>query len=223
MSYKITIVSQTGDCGKSALAFTLALESQKNRCAARIYDLDIEHQTCLDWQRDRQNFGIKPSIEVVGASSAQKAIDGEPGEFLTIYDCPSRATRTIEKIVQHVDLVIIPTPPSKKSIVLHIGLVAKLLKYISADKMAILLTRVKTENEEAMARTLFEISEINENAFGDYGVEIFNSHISEKTGYGIALNNGYGLTDTSYLSLNLSAREVVLEIMSKLIFNHNNL
>lgn len=222
MSYKVALTSQTGDCGKSAIAFTLALEAYKNKKHSKIIDLDKEHKTCSLWKDDREHLNIRPKINVVSVLSAQEAIDIDESDFLTIYDCPSRASEAIIHISKHVDLVVIPTPPNKKSILLHLWMIAKLINHIPASKISILFTRVKTPSELSKARHLIKSSDIEGRTLSEIGIKILDSHIKEKTGYGIALNNSYWLTDTSYLPLNFDAKEAILEIMSTLIYNNQN-
>jgi hypothetical protein len=136
------------------------LEALKNKKDAHIIDLDREHQTCALWQQDRQNFGIKPDIQVTSVLSAQEAIEADQSDFLTVYDCPSRASEAIVRIAGHVDLIVIPTPPNKKSVLLHLAMIARLLDHVPAQKISILFTRVKTVSEMVRARNLIENSDI---------------------------------------------------------------
>ena len=224
MSFKIAFISQTGDCGKSALAFSLALETLRKGKNAKIIDLDKEHTTTSEWASDRERYDITPLVSVQRVSSALEAIDAEEDNFLTIYDCPSRANEATAKIADHVDLVVIPTPTSIKSMTLHIDLIRRLLTHVEAHKIAVLFSRVKTDSQHVIGLNFMENPDIDVKNGLDLkqaGVSIFENYIKDMTGYEIALNNAYGLTDTSHLNLNQSAKHAMNEIMLKLVINHN--
>jgi len=222
MSYKIAVISQTGDCGKSAISLTLALEALKSKREVKIIDLDKEHQSCIHWKNDRELFEVKPALDVTLADNGAEAIEADEGAFATIFDCPSRATELTPKIAAHVDLVVIPTPPNQKSIREHLKLVAMLLKKkIPAHKISIMLTRVKTESEEDNARHILNNSDIAGQTLEELGVKIYDASIFDKAGYSAALDRSEGLTDTYYKSLNSEAKIAINEIMFQALENYN--
>jgi chromosome partitioning protein len=210
---KLALISQSGNVMKSTLACAIAVEAANNNLNCSIADLDIEHRTSYDLSQQRKEFEIQPPINVIPVNSAVEALNCFTDEQLQIIDAPSRASEATIKISQNVDLIVQPTPPSKKDMDLAINTFYQLAeKGIPNEKMLFVITRVGSEAELKNATKYLNQIEIDNKP-----IKILSSAIYEKVGYRIAINDGYGITQTTFARLNDQAKSVVHQIITCLL------
>jgi len=209
---QIAFVSQSGNVAKSTLACSIAVECEKNNLQVSVADLDIEHRTTYNWSLQRKETEIEPSIKVYTPESAQEALSSFDGESLQIIDAPSRATSATLLIAKSVNLLILPTPPSKKDIDLTLKTIIQLRKAgVDFATMLIVFTRVGTSSELARAKAYVNM------AFEEQPIRILSTPLWEKVGYRSATNDGYALTETPFPTLNEGAKAVLYELLANLL------
>lgn len=210
---KIAFVSQSGNVMKSTLASAMGLEAVLNGINTSVVDLDTEHRTITSFIDQRKEYGIEPIFNVCTVDSAREALDSYNNEQLYIIDAPSRATSATAAIAKEVDLVIQPTPPSKKDI----DLALKTFFQLAADglpveNMLFVLTRVGSAAELERAINYIQAADI-----GGQRIRVLSSAIWEKVAYRSAINDGLAITETSYSTLNDNAKAVIHQILTVLI------
>ena len=210
MSNKLAFISQSGNVMKSTLALATALEAQKNGLSVAIADLDREHRTAAQWGEQRQQSGIEPLVTVKPVDTAKAALNAYEDEDLFIVDCTSRATEATLYVAQNVDLVVLPTPPSKKDIDLSLLTFYELVNHgVPVERLVLVFSRVGSRAELAKAQSYVGEAEINGKHF-----LTLESAVWEKVAYRAAINDGYAITETSYPSLNESARAVIFQLIT---------
>lgn len=207
---KLAIISQCGNGGKSAIAQAIAVEAENNGLQPGLVDLDHEHRTSLLWGEQRQQQGIEPIIPVRSPKSAREAAVLVGDYDIIIYDCPSRATQATRTIARAADLVLQPVLPGSKK---DADLALHTFNQLIADgcppsHLAFIFTRTASEAELVKTNAYMQAAEL--------GVHFLKTHIPERPGYRAALTDGYAITQTPYLSLNLTAKAAVREILSLL-------
>ena len=210
---KIAFISQSGNVMKSSLASAMAVECVMNGLDVAVADLDKEHRTISQWLTTRIENGIDPTFQIYSVDSAKDALNCFSDESLAIIDAPSRATSATALIAKNVDLVVLPTPPSKKDIDLSLGTLYQLINDgVPMNRLVLVLTRVGTAAELNQA-----IDYIGMANFGDTSPHVLSSAIWERVGYRGAINDSYSITETSFQTLNDSAKAVIHQLLSKLL------
>lgn len=105
----ISLISQKGGVGKSALARLLAVEITKAGWSAKIADLDPAQGTSTKWKARRDVAGLQPDVAVEKFRTVERALK-EAGRFdLMILDGPAHAEQGGRVMAKASDLVILPT------------------------------------------------------------------------------------------------------------------
>ncbi|WP_353409278.1 ParA family protein [Arenicella sp. 4NH20-0111] len=210
---KIAFISQSGNVMKSSIACAMAVECANNGLDVAVADLDKEHRTISQWLKTRIENEIDPTFHVYCVDSAKDALNCFSDESLAIIDAPSRATSATALIAKNVDLIVLPTPPSKKDIDLSLGTLYQLINDgVPMNRLVLVLTRVGTAAE--LNQALDYIGMAN---FGDTSPHVLSSAIWERVGYRGAINDSYSITETSFQTLNDSAKAVIHQLLSKLL------
>jgi len=210
---KVAFISQSGNVMKSSLACAMAVECSNNGLDVAIADLDKEHRTVAQWLTTRIENEIEPTFPVHSVDSATDALNCFNNESLAIIDAPSRATSATALIAQNVDLVILPTPPSKKDIDLSLSTLYQLIiGGVPIDRLILVFTRVGSVAELNQA-----IEYVGMADFGDSSLQVLSSAIWERVGYRGAINDSFSITETSFQTLNDSAKAVIHQLLSKLL------
>lgn len=213
----IGVGNQTGNLGKTTLVEGAIVECLRNGLSIGACDLDIEHQTLSTQFKGRVELGIEPVIEIDQPKNAVEAVKLAKTSEADIYwiDCPSRATEATEHIALNVDLFILPTPTSKKDLNLTIDTYYQLVqKGVPHAKILGVLTRVPTEGRFKAAKRY-----LNDGQIDGKSMNVLASPLWEKTGYELAINDGFSMVETAYERLNSSARAVVHEILTHCLRN----
>lgn len=209
----IAFVSQSGNVSKSSLASAMGVECVNNGLDVAIADLDPEHRTVTRWAATRLENEIQPIVKVYSVNSAVDALNSFDGENLGIIDAPSRATSATTLIAQNVDLVVLPTPPSKKDIDLSLSTLIQLVNDgVPIDRFVVVFTRVGSIAELNQATEYLKMAD-----FGEASVHVLTSAIWERVGYRAAINDSYSITETSFQTLNDGAKAVIHQLLSKLL------
>lgn len=105
----ISLISQKGGVGKSALARLLAVEFTKAGWRTKIADLDPAQGTSTKWKARRDQAGIEPDIAVEKFRSVERALSEAESVDLMILDGPAHAERGGLAMAKQSDLVLMPT------------------------------------------------------------------------------------------------------------------
>lgn len=105
----ISLISQKGGVGKSALARLLAVEVAKTGWSVKIADLDPAQGTSTKWKARRDIAGLQPEIAVEKYRTVERAIREAERYDLTILDGPAHAEQGGRDMARQSDLVLMPT------------------------------------------------------------------------------------------------------------------
>jgi chromosome partitioning protein len=105
----ISLISQKGGVGKSALARLLAVEVARAGWMVKIADLDPAQGTSTKWKSRRDQAGIHPEIAVEKFRTVDRAIKEAERFDLMILDGPAHAEHGGRVMAQNSDLVLMPT------------------------------------------------------------------------------------------------------------------
>ena len=105
----ISLISQKGGVGKSALARLLAVEVARAGWAVKIADLDPAQGTSTKWKARRDQSELHPEIAVEKFRTVDRAIKESERFDLMILDGPAHAEQGGRVIAQNSDLILMPT------------------------------------------------------------------------------------------------------------------
>lgn len=105
----ISLISQKGGVGKSALARLLAVEVARAGWIVKIADLDPAQGTSTKWKVRRDQSNLHPEIAVEKYRTVDRAIKDAERFDLMILDGPAHAEQGGRVMAQNSDLVIMPT------------------------------------------------------------------------------------------------------------------
>src|SRR5277367_5936372 len=105
----ISLISQKGGVGKSAMARLLAVEFTKAGWSVKIADLDPAQGTSAKWKARRDRAGIQPEIAVEKFRTLDRALKEADRFDLVILDGPAHAEQGGRIMARESDLVLMPT------------------------------------------------------------------------------------------------------------------
>ena len=105
----ISLISQKGGVGKSALARLLAVEIAKAGWIAKIADLDPAQGTSTKWKVRRDLAGLQPDIAVEKFRTVERALKEAERYDLLILDGPAHAEQGGRVMARASNLVLLPT------------------------------------------------------------------------------------------------------------------
>ena len=105
----ISLISQKGGVGKSALARLLAVEVAHAGWSVKIADLDPAQGTSTKWKARRDMAGLAPEIAVEKYRTVERAVRDAEGYDLMILDGPAHAEQGGRAMARASDLVVLPT------------------------------------------------------------------------------------------------------------------
>lgn len=105
----ISLISQKGGVGKSALARLLAVEITKAGWTAKIADLDPAQGTSTKWKARRDQARFQPDVAVEKFRTVDRALKEASRYDLMILDGPAHAEQGGRVMAQASDLVLLPT------------------------------------------------------------------------------------------------------------------
>ena len=210
MAHKISFISQSGNVMKSSLALAMAVEASRNGLQVGVADLDREHLTLSEFRAQRLDMEIEPVFPVHEVKSAQDALKAFADEDLFIIDCPSRASQATLTVAQGSDLIVQPTTAGKKDLDLAIKTFYQLVaEGVDISRLLFVITRVGTAAELRKAEAYLKAAEIDGQNFA-----VLSSAIWEKPAYRSAMNDGFSIVETPYVTLNDAAKAVIHQILT---------
>lgn len=105
----VSLISQKGGVGKSALARLLAVEITKVGWSAKIADLDPAQGTSTKWKARRDLAGLQPDVAVEKFRTVERALKEAARYDLLILDGPAHAEQGGRIMAKASDLVILPS------------------------------------------------------------------------------------------------------------------
>ena len=105
----ISLISQKGGVGKSALARLIAVEYANAGWEVKIGDLDRNQGSTTSWKTRRDQNRIEPEIAVEKYATVERAIRDSSQYDLMILDGPAFAEAGGKTMAENSDLVIMPT------------------------------------------------------------------------------------------------------------------
>ena len=105
----VSLISQKGGVGKSAIARLLAVEYANAGWSVKVADLDTMQGSTTKWKSRRDKNGILPEIPVEKYATVDRAISDAENFDLMVLDGPAFAERGGLTMAQASDLVLMPT------------------------------------------------------------------------------------------------------------------
>jgi len=105
----ISLISQKGGVGKSAIARLLAVEFVRAGWSVKIADLDTMQGTSTKWKARRDRSQLQPEIPVEKFATVERAIKEAERFDLLILDGPAHAEQGGRSMAKASDLVLMPT------------------------------------------------------------------------------------------------------------------
>ena len=105
----VSLISQKGGVGKSAIARLLAVEYANAGWSVKVADLDTMQGSTTKWKSRRDKNGIFPEIPVEKYATVDRAINDAENFDLMVLDGPAFAERGGLTMAQASDLVLMPT------------------------------------------------------------------------------------------------------------------
>lgn len=105
----ISLISQKGGVGKSAIARLLAVEFIRVGWSVKIADLDTMQGTTTKWKARRDRGEIQPEIPVEKFATVERAIREADRFDLLILDGPAHAEQGGRTMAKASDLIVMPT------------------------------------------------------------------------------------------------------------------
>ena len=105
----ISLISQKGGVGKSALSRLIAVEYAKAGWFVKIGDLDTGQGSTAKWKARRDQHGIEPEIPVEKYATVERAIKDAEHYDLMVLDGPAFAERRGLSMARVSELIIMPT------------------------------------------------------------------------------------------------------------------
>lgn len=150
----ISLISQKGGVGKSALARLLAVEVAKAGWTVKIADLDPAQGTSTKWKGRRDMAGIVPEIAVEKYRTVDRAIRDAKHVDLTILDGPAHAEQGGRTMAGASDLVLLPTGYSLDDMEPQVEVAIELEEAkVDPNRIVFVFCRAKgSESEDRAAR-----------------------------------------------------------------------
>ena len=105
----VSLISQKGGVGKSALARLIAVEYAKSGWSVKIGDLDTGQGSTTKWKARRDQQGIEPEIQVEKYATVERALRDARHHDLMVLDGPAFAERRGLDMARAAELVVMPT------------------------------------------------------------------------------------------------------------------
>jgi chromosome partitioning protein len=151
----ILVVNPKGGCGKTTVATNLATYYSVWGMSTALVDLDPQ-QSSMDWLR------IRPKDEnpIQGFNGLKGKIYPDSDTQRIIYDCPARTdSKKVAKLIELVDVVIIPVMPSAIDMRVAASFVADIVGKVKATKskaiMGVVANRTHKNYQSYAALTKF--------------------------------------------------------------------
>lgn len=150
----VSLISQKGGVGKSALARLLAVEFARGGWQTKIADLDPAQGTSTKWKSRRDQTGLEPEVPVEKFRSVERALTEADRFDLLILDGPAHAEKGGLVMARHSDLVLMPTGYSLDDMEAQIEAAYELEEAgIASERIQFVFCRAKgSDSEDRAAR-----------------------------------------------------------------------
>ena len=208
----ISLISQKGGVGKSALSRLIAVEYAKAGWAVKIGDLDTGQGSTAKWKARRDQNGIAPEIPVEKYATVDRAINDAENYDLMVLDGPAFAERRGMSMAQASDLIIIPAGYSLDDMDPQIETAYELEeKGIDSDQIIFIFCRAEgSASEDAAARLYMKKARVN----------VLGPVFPERPSIRQAHNTGRAASEVSYLSIKSKVLLLAQAIADKLNQNY---
>ena len=208
----ISLISQKGGVGKSALSRLIAVEYAKAGWAVKIGDLDTGQGSTAKWKARRDQNGIAPEIPVEKYATVDRAINDAEHYDLMVLDGPAFAERRGMSMAQASDLIIIPAGYSLDDMDPQIETAYELEeKGIDSDQIVFIFCRAEgSASEDAAARLYMKKARVN----------VLGPVFPERPSIRQAHNTGRAASEVSYLSIKSKVLLLAQAIADKLNQNY---
>lgn len=159
----ISLISQKGGVGKSALARLLAVEFAKAGWSTKIADLDPAQGTSTKWKSRRDQLDLDPDIAVEKFRTVERAIKDAQHYDLTILDGPAHAEKGGLEMAKSSDLILIPTGYSLDDLEPQVEVSYELEEnQVDPGKIIFVFCRAKgSDSEDQAARRYLKKARVN--------------------------------------------------------------
>jgi chromosome partitioning protein len=206
MPLTISVVSQKGGVGKSALARALAVHLTRGGMDVLLADLDFQQSTAFQWARLRNAYGLRPAIAVRRFRGSDDALIAGAASEVLIVDGPARASADTLDLANQSDLLIQPSGCGLDDLRPAVLLFHELLAAgIGRERLLVALSRTAGEMEEGAARRYL----------GKAKYDVAEASVPERVAFREAMNRGAALMETSDRYLNARAMAVLDEFVKR--------
>ncbi|CAH2606401.1 ParA family protein (plasmid) [Rhodovastum atsumiense] len=159
----ISLISQKGGVGKSALARLLAVEYIRAGWTVKIADLDTMQGTSTKWKARRDRAGITPEVPVEKFATVERAIREAERFDLLLLDGPAHAEQGGRSMAKASDLILIPSCYGLDDLEAQVEAAYELEEGgINRDRIWFVFSRVTgSPAEDEAAREYLERAKIN--------------------------------------------------------------
>jgi chromosome partitioning protein len=197
MPRRILFASQKGGVGKSTLARSAAVSLALSGRKVLLADFDVEQQTCMRWQAQRQARALRPAIAAAAFSKAKKLgrVENEYDDI--VIDTHGHYDELSLKLAVSSDVVFLPSSFSLDDVLPTLSVVESLRKAgVSASRVAIVFCRTGgSKKQEQQARSILDMNEI----------VVLNAILPQKDGFISLYATGRTGREASQRSLRLIA------------------
>ena len=204
----ISLISQKGGVGKSALSRLIAVEYAKAGWSVKIGDLDTGQGSTAKWKARRDQHGIEPEIPVEKYATVERAIKDAEHYDLMVLDGPAFAERRGLSMARVSELIIMPTGYSLDDMEPQIE-TAYELEDSGINPAQIVFVFCRTEgsaSEDAAARAYLRKARVN----------ILDPVFPERPSIRQAHNMGKAASEVSYPSIKSKILSLAQAIADKL-------
>ena len=202
----ISLISQKGGVGKSALARLISVEFSKAGWEVKIADLDKGQGTSANWKARRDQNEITPEIPVEKYATVERAISDSENYDLMVIDGPAFAEKGGITMAQASDLVIMPTGYAIDDMQPQVEAAYDLEELgIDSGKVVFIFCRADgSEKEDAAARLYLKKA----------GVTVLKPVFPERASIRQAHNRGHCASEVTHPSIKDKALELAQAIVN---------
>ena len=159
----ISLISQKGGVGKSALSRLIAVEYAKAGWSVKIGDLDTGQGSTAKWKARRDQHGIEPEIPVEKYATVERAVKDAEHYDLMVLDGPAFAERRGLSMARESELIIMPTGYSLDDMEPQIETAYELEENgVNSDHIVFVFCRTEgSVSEDAAARAYLKKARVN--------------------------------------------------------------
>jgi chromosome partitioning protein len=204
----ISLISQKGGVGKSAIARLLAVEFTRAGWSVKIADLDTMQGTATKWKVRRDQAHVQPEIPVEKFATVERALREAEKYDLLIVDGPAHAEQSGLSMAKASDLVLMPTCYGLDDLDAQVEAAYELEERgIPHDRIWFVFSRTTgSPAEDQTARAYLQRARIN----------VFDPVMSELPSVRQALNGGKAASEVSFPVIRERAMALAVAVASQI-------